>query len=665
MTARSATHWESVVEQLAFAFQPIVNIHTGVCYGYEALLRNHESCGFPSIGDVFDRAYAEGRLGRLEQKLRQKAVEKFAALPWHGSVRLFYNLDNRSLGIGDPAMPDTFGILQAADLEKSALCFEISERHELGEPDQVLSALRHYRSQGFKIAVDDFGTGFSGLQLLYYTEPDFVKIDRFFIREISRDQKKRLFVSSIVNIVHLLGGIVVAEGVETREEYFSCRAIGCDLVQGYLVQRPVVDSGALKTKYGKIEALSRTDRRVASKTDSKLILNEMEKIEPVFVQSDIFGVFKRFREDKEKRIYPVVNRNHEPVGVVREDSFKDYTYSPYGRELLQNPSFGKTVSKFVSKFPVVDINTPVEKVLEIYALNRSMEGILIVDGLKYAGFLSARSLLKVINEKNIAAARDQNPLSNLPGNVLIHEYVSEAISRSDRAYALVYFDFNDFKPYNDTYGFRHGDRMIILFADLLRKCCRKETAYAGHVGGDDFFMGVADTPAEDVAETVRRLQSQFQSDAESFYDIEAIKRGHIVSKSRDGIVKRFPLMTVSAAVLVLPKGRSKLFSNEGVGNIIAKLKKEAKADPESFCMQSIHGYEEKSSRITSLIRAQRQSASDDVAAVIRKGEAEGGENRPLPDDAADACCRHEQTARNPRGCVPSRIAGQARHQHGG
>lgn len=413
---------------------------------------------------------------------------------------------------------------------------------------------------------------------------------------------RALFVSSIVNIMHLLGGVVIAEGVETEEEFFSCRDIGCDLVQGYLVQRPQIALENLKKRYTQIEKLARSDRRTQRRPDSRLIRTEMEYIEPIKVNSYIFEVFKRIREDKARTIYPVVNLNHEPVGVIREERFKDYTYSPFGRELLQNPSFGKTVDKFITRFPIADIHAPLETVLDIYAKNRNMGGILIVSSQKYVGFLSAESLLNVINEKKLAIARDQNPLSKLPGNVLIHEYVSNALSCRDKHYLLAYFDFDNFKPYNDYYGFRHGDRMIILFAELLKKSCETENYYVGHIGGDDFFMGIEPTDIETEMRKIRRIQYRFKCDAESFYDPEAIRNGYIVSKNRDGKEKKFPLMTVSAVVLSLPNNRLPVYSSEAISNIIAGLKHLAKNSPEKFYMASIGDFEEEPSNVRRVVR---------------------------------------------------------------
>ncbi len=154
--------WITRLDRIDYAFQPIVNIHTGNTFGFEALLRCHREAGFSSIDEVFDKAYDQGLLHQVDLVLREKALGKFAHFRKNHQVKLFYNLDNRLFDSMDYSPGSTMKILEA------------------------------YHSQGFKIAVDDCGTGFSGLQLLYYTEPDYIKIDRFFIQNMDNDPKMNM-----------------------------------------------------------------------------------------------------------------------------------------------------------------------------------------------------------------------------------------------------------------------------------------------------------------------------------------------------------------------------------------------------------------------------------------------------------------------------------------
>jgi len=585
--AASLRPWAEIVATLDVAFQPIVNIHTGACYGYEALLRNTEAAGFASIQDFFDACHTFGALPDMELALREKALEKFTRLEHWRQSKLFLNMDNRAMDPSGGLSARTRTLVERAGLEECQVVLEVSERHAFAQPGEAAATLAHDKRAGFRLAIDDFGTGFSGLQLLYFSEPDFLKIDRFFVSDIANDSKKKLFLSQIVNIAHLLGVVVLAEGVETEREYFVCKDIGCDLIQGYLVQKPTVDLAELKPSYQSIARLAKSERRAAV-SDQKLIADQIAYVDPIGLDCRMEEVFERFRADKSLTFFPVVDESGEPVGIVREKELKDYTYSLYGKALISNKTIGRKLKDFVTRCPMADINTKAERILQAYSTVERSEGIIIVDNMKYVGFLSAHSLLRVINEKNLAAARDQNPLTKLPGNNLIHEYVSEVLADTEREAVLVYFDFDNFKPFNDKYGFRLGDRAILLFAELLSKALPRDTCFPAHVGGDDFFGGFVGLPYDEALRVTGDLVTTFRRDVESFYDDETRARGHIVGQDRQGNVVCFPLMSVSAAVVHLPAGRP-VHTVDEISQLIAELKKEAKKSPDRVAAGALLG----------------------------------------------------------------------------
>ncbi len=569
-----------------FAFQPIVNVHSGSCYGLEALLRGYQDLGFAQVHEVFDYAFRRGFLHQLDVTLRDLAIGKFVRLPHAAQTRLFFNLDNRVIQSPDYHPGGTLAILQRHGLPPTSICFELSERHEITVNTMLSRAPGTYRRQSFGIAIDDFGTGYSGFKLLYQHQPDFIKIDRFFISEIHADPKKKLFVSKIVSLAHVLHINVIAEGVETEKEFLACKDISCDLIQGYLIQPPTTDLAALRPTYDQI--LSRRDLRVR-RGDRKIIDAKIEEVPTVSIEMPLLDIFERFRANKHLTFFPVVDRNGAPLGLIKEEDLKDYTYSNYGKDLLTNKTLGWHLKHFVSPCPVAPIDSEVEQILEIFSLNESSEGVIIVDELRYAGFLSARSLLQVINEKNIAMARDENPLSKLPGNNKITNVVAAALDDTEETYSFIYFDFDNFKPFNDVYGFRQGDRAILLFAELLRKFLGGSNTFLGHVGGDDFFAAIKAGTFDHVIGTTIDLLAAFKHDVEIFYDRQAREYGAIVAKDREGRVRTFSMMTVSAAVVMLPRCYHRC-SLDDLMRLIAELKKEAKASPDGLCYAShVHG----------------------------------------------------------------------------
>ena len=590
MTELKDTEWISRLQKVDYAFQPVVNIHTGNTFGFEALLRCHKEAGFSSIDHLFDSAYEAGILHHADLYLREKALKKFSRFREKRRVKMFYNLDNRLLDSSDYSPGVTTDLLEKYGYGREELCFEISEKHQFHDNNDVSKIIAAYHSRGFKIAVDDCGTGFSGLQLIYYTEPDYIKIDRFFIRNMENDPKKRLVVSTIVNFAHFMGSLVLAEGVETREEYTQCKEIGCDMMQGYFVQHPTCRIEELRPRYDEIRELSRAEKRKGLSKDLSMISEHITYVNPVFTDYNVTSLFDKFRKENDTPFFPILNRDEEPLGIIQENAFKDYIFSKFGRQLLENPAFGKDITRFVTKIPIADIHSSVEKLIETYTQHNNNEGLIMVDDMKYMGVLSTKAMLNLINEKNLTLARNQNPLTKLPGNTLIHEYFSEKLCDCEETYHLIYFDFDNFKPYNDHYGFRNGDRIILMFAELLKTMGLSENRFVGHVGGDDFFMGIKGSNCGDVKAEMGNLRGTFKKNAESFYNKEAIRNGYIVAKDREGTVRKIPLMQISIAILELPQGVERNFSIEEAGNIIASLKKESKESETGLSYASITEY---------------------------------------------------------------------------
>jgi diguanylate cyclase (GGDEF)-like protein len=397
---------------------------------------------------------------------------------------------------------------------------------------------------------------------------------------LAQDSKKRFFLTSIINMAHLLGMAVIAEGIETEQEYYVCRDLGCDFVQGYLFQMPTNDPMQLKLKYDYVEQLSRADRR-KHHGDQQIIYDKAEFIPQLSIEASMEEVFNYFLENKQTSFCPITTPNNEPLGIVRERDIKSFAYSLYGRQLLKNKSTAKTLKDFLVRCPIVDVNTKAEQMLEIFSREEDAEGIIIVEDMQYIGFLSTKALLRIINEKNLALARDQNPLTKLPGNTLIHTFVSEGLASGTDYYLLAYYDFDNFKPYNDKYGFRRGDKAILLFADILKRHFTREDTMVGHIGGDDFFVGFKNIKFEEAYQQVRHTVTEFTESVKALYDEKDRLNGYLTAKDREGNLKNFPLLTVSVAMLEIA-GEKSSCSMEEASAILAELKKMSKFNTEKI-----------------------------------------------------------------------------------
>ena len=191
-----------------------------------------------------------------------------------------------------------------------------------------------------------------------------------------------------------------------------------------------------------------------------------------------------------------------------------------------------------------------------------------------------------MNEQNLLFAREQNPLTKLPGNTMIEKYVWDA-SKSKETYLLCYFDLDNFKAFNDVYGFRNGDRVIQLFADILRKNLPQEF-FKAHIGGDDFFVGIKSTKDDNdiYINNVKNIVKKFTDDVIEFYSQDDKDRGYILSKDREENKKEFPLLTVSASVLIIHK-KSKQRCINNINNILSLQKKVAKNELSHVSLSSM------------------------------------------------------------------------------
>ena len=575
--------WEERLRKLDIAFQPIVNIQTGELYGVEALLRNFQDIGFKSIFSIFDRVFKEGILYSFDIALRKKTLDKFKQIQNYKDIKLFYNLDNRLFDMQDFSSGNTAAILKNLSMKKENLCFEISERHEIVDTYRMEKILRHYQEEQYAIAIDDFGTGYSGYKLLFDTKPNTIKIDRYFLQDIQKDMKKKLMVKSITYLAIQLGIEVLAEGVETKEEYLTCRDIGCHLVQGYFVCRPTTEIKEITKTYDVLTQL--TSLREA---DSSFVQRHIQKLVPLYKRYTMHDVLSYFKEHRDIPIVPVVNNNDEGVGVFFESQIKEYLYSPYGMSLLLNDKSDKAKLKhFIQPCLHTDINSDITTIIEIFSSNPEASGIIITKNSKYYGFLSANDIITIMHEENLIAARDQNPLTKLPGNRLVEKYIHDAtIDQKTNSYLLCYFDLDNFKAFNDKYGFRLGDRVIQLFADTINKHLPK-SFFKGHIGGDDFFVGtILEESFEQSIKRIQKVITKFSTNAKDFYSQEDKKQGFIMAKDRDGMEKRFDFLTVSAAVIILnEKKRSQ--NGQKLNKIFSIEKKLAKKDKDHLCVSSL------------------------------------------------------------------------------
>jgi len=222
--------FERALASLWMAFQPIVRAADRSVFGYEALLRSTEP-SLPHPGAVLGAAERLHGLERLGRTVRERA-----AAPMESAERdatLFVNLHPDDLL--DPSLTDARSPLGTL---AGRVVLEITERSSLEKVSDVRGKVAALREMGFRIAVDDLGSGYAGLTSFAQLEPEIVKLDMSLVRDVSHSKTKQKLIQSMTSVCKDMGSLVVGEGVETSEERDCLVELGCDLLQGYLFARP-------------------------------------------------------------------------------------------------------------------------------------------------------------------------------------------------------------------------------------------------------------------------------------------------------------------------------------------------------------------------------------------------------------------------------------------
>lgn len=564
-------NWNEIIDQLDYAFQPIIYSYTGKIYAVEALIRGVQDIeGFNCIDDLFDCAFNDDFLYELDLHLREKAISKFSNIDIT-NLKLFYNLDNRIIYNKKYSQGNTAKILKKYNLDKNRICFELSEKGTSMEQNALSTMIQKYKASGYSIAIDDFGIGVSGLKLLYFSEANVIKLDRFFITNIDQDSKKKLFCSSIIEMAHIMGMQVIAEGVETIKEFYTCKDIGADFIQGYLVQYPTLDIKEIKSIYHNIVDIINEDKRA---NGNALIDDEyIESIVALRVDTSLYNLFVHFKELTKNNFIPIVDEFDNFLGIIYESDIKKISYSQYGLSLAQNKTYSTSLIKFIKPALCVEASWGIDKILEMYNLksNDSL-GIFITQSDKYKGFINLNSLLTLSYKRNIEIATNQNPLTKLPGNNQIEKFIEKTLKKNQKTIThIIYFDFNDFKPFNDIYGFRQGDRAILIFSELLQKRYPKDS-FIAHIGGDDFLVGLKNYEFDIVFALTQEVQNEFRDTAENIYTKKDKENGYILGKDRFNMERKFDLLSVSSAIIEI-NAKSNISNFDNTLNILKKASK--------------------------------------------------------------------------------------------
>jgi EAL domain-containing protein (putative c-di-GMP-specific phosphodiesterase class I)/GGDEF domain-containing protein len=553
-------------------FQPIIDMKSGRIIGYEGLIRGPSDSPLHSPTKLLKLARQSGLSHEIEKLCCQVVVEQFVKLQLPGN--LFVNFSPAVLMREKSLDNGNLGIIREKGLDPQNVVIEVTDNEPVYEYNLeiLLDVAAHYQSLGFKIAIDDLGEDFSNPRMWSELRPEYVKIDRHFIQNIDKDVVKAQFVRSLHEIVANSGCQVIAEGIETHAELILVRDLGAHFGQGYHIARPsenpspVVSAEAVKSLRAQAPAGGNGD------SSPHGIIKLLIKAPCVTPDTPNEVVFKMFEKDEQLHAV-VVAKDGAPLGQINRYPLIDRFARPFRHELYGK----KPCLKFMDSEPlIVDINISIQDLSRLIAASDRRylsNGFIITENDLYIGIGTGHDLIREITEMQMRAARYANPLTQLPGNVPINERIDELL-RQQATFCACYCDLDNFKPFNDVYGFSQGDEMIKITGKILAECCDPELDFLGHIGGDDFIILFGSTDWED---RCHRALEKFGVAVAPFFSAEDREKGGYITENRHGEKEFHALTTLSIGATRAEPAMFK--SHMEISAVAAETKKMAKKIP--------------------------------------------------------------------------------------
>ncbi len=569
-------------------FQPIFYSRDGTVYGYEALTRIKDGNVNINISELFKKAIFTKTITALDFKCRENAISIASLLGInHSNAYLFINICPEALIDHANSIGITDELEAKYNIPKEKIILEITEESAIHSYSLFKQAITYFKKMGYKIAIDDFGSGYGGLKMLSVIEPDFVKIDRHFISNIDKAIIKSNLVDSIASVCHRIGIKVIAEGIEKEDELKIVMNMGIDLLQGYYLYKP---SPMLNDYSAQIPVFHNKKTNFSQMDGEQCLVGDIaERIDPIQPLSNIMLAFNRFTQSDKLRSLPVVDENDRVCGILHRNRFLEkIILGKFGYGMHLNAS--KKVSEVMEKPSLIaEAYTTLETVAQKIKSREFQfiyDDICITQNGKYYGIVAVNILLEAITERNLILARNANPLTGLPGNESIQREINKRLLQNMH-FDVCYIDINNFKPYNDHYGFEKGDMVIKELARIIKESVGQDIVdlsfiFAGHIGGDDFILI---TPPQTSISTCEKIISSFEQMHTIFHGSEDYNRGYYISKNRNNQEEKFRLLSLSIGIASTEVCRIDSFAQ--LSSIATEIKRAAKMQSVSSGSSSI------------------------------------------------------------------------------
>lgn len=468
--------------QFIVYLQPKYSLNDNRIVGAEALVRwIHPERGFMSPGEFIPLFEKNGFIPSLDQYIWESVCGQLKSWKEKGYPLLPVSVNVSRADIFQSHLADVFsGLIKKYGIDPEYLHLEITESAYTEYPDQIISTVEELRKLGFLIEMDDFGSGYSSLNMLSQITLDILKLDMKFIQNEMAKPVERSILNDIISMAHRMHLTVVAEGIETRDQMKRLQALGCDYAQGYFFARPMPVAEfeeLLKVQCTQsILPLSQNETRIRS----LLIIDEdaayRQRIRAYFERT--YQVLEA--SDIQSAITCVSQYGCDGISaILLSMSISENGADVFLKTMRKNPAFWKipvvaTISCMglleevelepddilCKSYPPAELYRHVERLIDIVAFGERESAL--------QDEANRDFLTGLLNRRGLQVAMT-------------------SISKDEYPLAVCLFDLDNLKEANDTFGHEMGDTLLKSFADMLCRQTRK-TDIRCRYGGDEFLV---------------------------------------------------------------------------------------------------------------------------------------------------------------------------------
>jgi len=503
-----------VHKQLMPQFQPIVSLRDGRVFGYETLIRGPKGAAIRRPGQMFRvadkaRLVAWFDLACLDVCLKTAAEHRLK----HPQ---FVNMDAE--GLYALAREERSIGLRVSDhgFSPADIVIEITERQTVGDFPRLIEDIQQIREQGFRIAIDDAGAGYSSLRAVSELKPEFVKIDRDIVKNVDVAGERRSLLKAIAQYAHQSGATVIAEGAETAEEVSTLIDLGIPYCQGYFLGKP---ADSLRGTPRPVREFIQECVEIREQRSAGQEIRMRQIARPGLLMdggAPLSEAARRFAKSPGLTSIAVLEDDR-VTGLLQRSQIEHeprLTKPDPAAEANEIETLNRRVRTDVLRAEGDSLVT--EVVLQVVTRqDLSLDGdVLVVDAAgNFEGVVPIRHLMDAASRQPSRRALYSDPLTGLPGRVVLDRELKSRIE-SRRPLTVIRIDLLGLAEINETMGLMRGDEVLRAAANAITtavQCSGGRDDLCTHLGGDDFVLLTESPNPFQLCTAIRRAFDQSES----------------------------------------------------------------------------------------------------------------------------------------------------------